>query len=102
MDALKKVVLLLWQYIHLLEKEYDDTRKEVDAIGDLVMLYIRDAKIDESQHRETMAAMRKVVTSLGSNLSRLENFNRERLKIMEEMNAVFTDLVIDDATATRQ
>jgi hypothetical protein len=99
MDALKKAVLLLWQYIRLLEKEYDDTKKEVDAIGDLVMRYIREEHINESQHPETMAAMLKVVTSLESNLSRLENFNRERLKIMEQMNAVFTDLVIDTTVA---
>ena len=101
MDALKKAVVLLWEYIHLLEKEYDDTRKEVDAIGDLVMRYIREAKVDESQHPETMAAILKVVTSFESSASHLESFNQERLKLMEAMNAVFTDLVIN-TTATRQ
>ena len=101
MDALKKAVVLLWEYIHLLEKECDDTRKEVDAIGDLVMRYIREAKVDESQHPETMAAILKVVTSFDSSASHLESFNQERLKLMEAMNAVFTDLVIN-TTATRQ
>jgi hypothetical protein len=101
MDALKKAVLLLWQYSHLLEREYDDTRKQVDAIGDLVMRYIGEVKVDGRQHPETMAAMLKVVRSLESSASHMENFHRERLKTMDAMQAVFTDLAIDP-TATRQ
>ena len=101
MDALKKAVLLLWQYNDLLEKEHDDIRKEVAAIGGLVMRYIGEAKIDEKQYPETMAAMRKVVKSLESRASHIESFHQERLKTMHAMQAVFIDLAID-ATATRQ
>ncbi len=81
--------------------ECDDIRKEVGAISDLVMRYIGEAKIDERQHPETMAAMLKVVRSLESSASHMENFHQERLKTMDAMQAVFTDLVID-ATTTRQ
>jgi len=101
MDALKKAVLLLWRHIHLLEREHDDIRKEVDAIGDLVMRYIGEAKVDESHHPETMAAMLKVVRSLESRASHVESFYQERLKTLDAMQAVLTDLVVDP-TATRQ
>jgi hypothetical protein len=101
MDALKKAVLLLWQQIRLLEKEHSDIRKEVDAIGDLAMSYIREVKVDEKQHPETMAAMLEVVRCLESRANHMENIHRERLKTMGAMQAVFTDLAID-ATATRQ
>jgi hypothetical protein len=101
MDALKKAVMLLWKNNRLLEREYDDIRKEVDAISDLVMRYIGEAKLDETEHPETMAATLQVVRTLESRASHMENFHRERLKMMDAMQAVFTDLAID-ATATRQ
>jgi hypothetical protein len=101
MDALKKAVLLLWQYNQVLEREYDDTRKQVDAVGELVMRYIREAKVDERQYPETMAAMLKVVSTLESRASHMENFHRERLNTMNAMQGVFTDLAVDP-TATRQ
>jgi len=101
MDALKKAVLLLFQYNRLLEREYDDIREEIAAIEDLVMRYIGEAKVDEKQHPETMAAMLKVLRLLQSRANHIEKFHRERLKMMNGMQAVFTDLAID-ATATRQ
>jgi hypothetical protein len=101
MDALKKAVLLLWRHIHLLEREHDDIRKEVEAIGDLVMRYIGEVKVDENQHPETVTAMLKVVRSLESRASHVESFYEERLKTLDAMQAVLTDLVVDP-TATRQ
>ena len=101
MDALKRAVLLLWQYIHLLDKEHEDVRKEVDAIGDLVMRYMGEAKVDEDRHPETVAAMLKVVRSLESRANHMENFHRERLKKMDAIQADLTDLAID-STTTRQ
>jgi hypothetical protein len=101
MDALKKAVVLLWQYNHLLEKEHDDIRKEFDAVRDLLIRYLGEAKVDERQHPKTMAAMLKVVRSLESRASHMEDFYRERLKTMDAMQAVFTDLAVD-ATGTRQ
>ncbi len=101
MDALKKAVILLWLCNQHLERQYDDIRKEVNAIGDLVMQYIGEAHVDEKQYPETMAAMLKVIKSLESRASHVESFNQERLKTMAAMQAVFTDLVIDP-TATRQ
>jgi hypothetical protein len=101
MDALKKAVVLLWQYNHLLERECDDIRKEVDAIGGLIMRYIGEAKVDEKQYPETAAAMLKVVRSLENRSSHMEGLHRERLKTMQAMQAAFTDLAIDE-TATRQ
>ena len=47
-------------------REYGDIRSEVDAIVDLIMLYMGEAKVDEKQHPETTAAMLKVVRSLES------------------------------------
>jgi hypothetical protein len=105
MDALKKAVLLLWQRNQHLEKEYNDIRKEVDAIGDLVMQYMGEVRLDEKQYPETTTAMLKVIKSLESRASRMKDFNQERLKTMTAMQAVLTELVIDlaiDPTATRQ
>ncbi len=101
MDALKKAVILLWQCNQLQERQYDDIRKEVDAIGDLVMQYIGEAHVDQQQYPETTAAMLKVIKSLESRASHMNDFNEERLKTMAAMQAVFTDLIIDP-TATRQ
>ena len=50
MDALKKAVVVLWQYHRLLEKEHDDIRKEFDAVRDLLIRYLGEAKVDERQH----------------------------------------------------
>ena len=101
MVALKKAVLALLQSINLLEKEHDEIRKEVEAIRNLIMTYIGEAKVDEKLHPQTLAAMIKVVEAVQSRANHMGNFNQERLKAMEAMNAVLTDLAID-ATATRQ
>ena len=65
------------------------------------MRYMREAKVDGNQHPETVAAMLKVVRSLESRAAHMENFHCERLKKMDAMQAVLTDLAID-STATRQ
>ena len=101
MDALKKAVLLLWQYNHLLEKEHDDIRKEFDAVRDLLIRYIGETKVDEKQYPKTIESMLKVVSSLESRASRMEDSYRERLKTMNAMHAVFTDLAVD-TTGTPQ
>jgi len=94
-DALKKAVVLLWRYNRLLEREYGDIRSEVDAIGDLIMRYMGEAKVDEKQHPETTAAMFKVVRSLESRAGNMESRHQEQLKTMEAVLKVFVDLAID-------
>ena len=101
MDAWKKAVLVLWKYNHLLQEEHDQIRKELDALRDLVMQYIAEAKVDEKQHPKTIEAMLKVVSSLESRAIRMEGFHRERLETMKAMQAVFTDLAVD-TTGTPQ
>ena len=97
MDALTKAVVLLWQDNRLLERECGDIRSHVDAIGDLIALYLREAKIDDNQYPETSAALDKVIKSLEDRVSNIERLHHERVKIMDAMLKVYMDLAIDPA-----
>ncbi len=60
MDALKKAIVVLWRYIDLVEKDHADLRREVNAIGDLLIRYLGEIKVEEKHNPNTIAAMMKV------------------------------------------
>jgi hypothetical protein len=101
MDALKRAIVVLWRYIDLVEKDHADLRKEVNALGDLLMRYLGEVKVEETHNPNTIVAMMKVLRALENTANHLAPSHRERLKTMKEMQAIFTDLAID-SSATRQ
>jgi hypothetical protein len=101
MDALKKAIVVLWRYIDLVEKDHADLRREVNAIGDLLIRYLGEIKVEEKHNSNTIAAMMKVLGTIENTASHLAPSHQERLKTMNEMQAILTDLAID-SSATRQ
>jgi hypothetical protein len=95
MDALKKAIVLLSQYNRLLEREDEDLRSDVREITDLIMRYMIEAKVDQKQYPETMAAMLTIIKSSESRLSNMESRHKERVEAMQAMTEVFMDLAID-------
>ena len=101
MDTLTKAVVLLWRYNRLLEEEYGDISREVDALGDLVLRYLREAKINEKQHPETTAALFKVLRSAESSASNMDSLHQEKVKLHDAIMKIYMDLAIDP-TSTLQ
>jgi|SRR5271157_3015697 len=101
MDALKKAIVVLWRYIDLVEKDHADLRREVNAIGDLLIRYLGEIKVEEKHNPNTIAAIMKVLGTIENTASHLAPSHKERVKTMNEMQSIFTDLAID-SSATRQ
>jgi hypothetical protein len=71
MDALKKAIVVLWRYIDLVEKDHADLRREVNAIGDLLIRYLGEIKVEEKHNPNTIAAMMKVLGTIENAASHL-------------------------------
>ena len=95
--AVVRAVVLLWQYNNLLERENREIGDRVDAIENLILRYLRDAKIDEKQHPETTAALFEALRSAESGASNMKGLRQDKLKTKDAIQKVFMDLAIDPA-----
>jgi hypothetical protein len=71
MDALKKAIMALWRYIDLVEKDHANLRIEVNAIGDLLMRYLGEIKIEETHNPNIIVAMMKVLRTFENTANHL-------------------------------
>ena len=88
----KKDIFVLWEYLDLLEKDGEDLREQVDAIGSVLVRYITEAMLDEKRYPETLAAIANLTAVLEARATRMEKLEPRRKEIMSAMREVLTEL----------
>jgi len=92
----KKDIFVLWEYLDLLEKEGEDLREQVDAIGSVLVRYIAEAMLDVKQYPETLAAVANLAVILEARATRMEKLEPRRREIMSAMREVLMELTSRD------